>query len=203
MRPGRHESEPPDFGDGALHVLQGMLVDPVVEDMRILGNINMFFAERNGARGSERREADGRRALDAADAQRYRTARGKPPYRLHPLHLHRAREARRDRPPRARGVQRPLRRPEGPALTGLPAAEPAARRREPDPRRAAQLPVLRPRVHRGADPHGPARRPPLAARRARARTTRGRSSRWTRSRARPQQPRARVVAGQGSEPDAR
>ena len=43
-QPGRHESEPPDFGDGALHVLQGMLVDPVIEDMRILGNINMFYA---------------------------------------------------------------------------------------------------------------------------------------------------------------
>ena len=46
-RPGRHDSEPPDFGDGALQVLQGMLVDPVGEDMRILGNINMFFADGN------------------------------------------------------------------------------------------------------------------------------------------------------------
>ena len=82
QRPGRHESSPPDFGDGALHVLQGMLVDPVVEDMRILGNINMFFTERNGP-ARERRETGGRRALDAA-ARKYRRARGKPPYRCVP-----------------------------------------------------------------------------------------------------------------------
>ena len=71
--PGRYEeAEPPDFGDGALHVLQGMLVDPIVEDMRILGNINMFFAGGNGdAKGS-------------AAARRYRKARGKPPYRSVP-----------------------------------------------------------------------------------------------------------------------
>src|SRR6185503_8490342 len=81
-RPGRHESAPPDFGDGALHVLQGMLVDPVVEDMRILGNINMFFAEKN-SRKTERREAEGRRSLDAS-ARKYRAARGKPPYRCIP-----------------------------------------------------------------------------------------------------------------------
>ena len=80
--PGRHESAPPDFGDGALHVLQGMLVDPVVEDMRILGNINMFFAERNGDR-RDRRSTEGRRTLDAS-ARKYREARGKPPYRCIP-----------------------------------------------------------------------------------------------------------------------
>ncbi|MGH2978535.1 MAG: patatin-like phospholipase family protein [Solirubrobacterales bacterium] len=81
-RPGRHDSEPPDFGDGALHVLQGMLVDPVVEDMRILGNINMFFAERgNGIQ--ERRDRSGRRATDQP-TERYRAARGKPPYRCIP-----------------------------------------------------------------------------------------------------------------------
>ena len=81
-RPGRHDMSPPDFGDGALHVLQGMLVDPVVEDMRILGNINMFFAEQNG-RSRERRSAPGRRAIDAA-TDRYRAARGKSPYRCIP-----------------------------------------------------------------------------------------------------------------------
>jgi NTE family protein len=71
--PGRHEAaEPPDFGDGALHVLQGMLVDPIVEDMRILGNINMFFAGGNGA------------TKGSAAARRYRRARGKPPYRSVP-----------------------------------------------------------------------------------------------------------------------
>jgi NTE family protein len=81
-RPGRHDSQPPDFGDGALHVLQGMLVDPVVEDMRILGNINMFFAERTDG-VTERRELSGRRARDQP-TERYRAARGKPPYRCIP-----------------------------------------------------------------------------------------------------------------------
>jgi NTE family protein len=81
-RPGRHDSDPPDFGDGALHVLEGMLVDPVVEDMRILGNINMFFADRNNG-VTERRDTAGRRATDQP-TERYRAARGKPPYRCIP-----------------------------------------------------------------------------------------------------------------------
>lgn len=102
-QPGRHESQPPDFGDGALHVLQGMLVDPVIEDMRILGNINMFFAggrEVTGPQGGTRasdpkgvargRAGDGVRPTRkhrsglpraSAAARRYREARGKPPYR--------------------------------------------------------------------------------------------------------------------------
>ena len=81
-RSGRHDMQPPDFGDGALHVLQGMLVDPVVEDMRILGNINMFFANQNGGGRSAGRRA-ARRASDAA-TERYRAARGKKPYRMIP-----------------------------------------------------------------------------------------------------------------------
>jgi NTE family protein len=82
--PGRHESDPPDFGDGALHVLHGMLVDPVVEDMRILGNINMFFANGDSPEG-ERRGLEGRRREDGSEAaRRYREARGKPPYRRVP-----------------------------------------------------------------------------------------------------------------------
>jgi NTE family protein len=89
LEPGRHESEPPDFGDGALHVLHGMLVDPVVEDMRILGNINMFFADGTGREadrgGSDRRARDGRRIADGSEAaRRYREVRGKPPYRCVP-----------------------------------------------------------------------------------------------------------------------
>jgi NTE family protein len=76
IRYGRHESQPPDFGDGALHVLQGMLVDPVVEDMRMLGNINMFFAGRNGS-GPAPDEP-------SMSAIRYREARGKIPYRVIP-----------------------------------------------------------------------------------------------------------------------
>ena len=66
--PGRHESEAPDFGDGALHALHGALVDPLGEDMRMLGNVNEFFA------GGD----------DAQAATRYREARGKPPYRRVP-----------------------------------------------------------------------------------------------------------------------
>jgi NTE family protein len=65
---GRHDSEPPDFGDGALHALHGALVDPLSEDMRALGNVNAFFAE----------------AETAPAATAYREARGKPPYRKVP-----------------------------------------------------------------------------------------------------------------------
>ena len=128
-RSGRHDMQPPDFGDGALHVLQGMLVDPVVEDMRILGNINMFFADKNGdhdgAAGREESPRNRRRDRALPGGARQEAL----PH--DPLHLHRAGEARRDRAPRARGVQGPVRRLEGPALGGLPAAQPAARRREP------------------------------------------------------------------------
>jgi NTE family protein len=69
--PGRHDSSAPDFGDAALHVLQGALVDRLIEDVRMLGEINLFFA-------------DGR---DAPGAVRYRRARGKPPYRRVPYIL--------------------------------------------------------------------------------------------------------------------
>ena len=56
-----------------------MLVDPVVEDMRILGNINMFFAEKNGStQGAAGRDGPARNRRATA---RYREARGKPPYR--------------------------------------------------------------------------------------------------------------------------
>jgi NTE family protein len=66
--PGLHDSAPPDFGDGALHALHGALVDPLNEDMRMLGNVNEFFANSG----------------KASAATRYRTARGKPPYRRVP-----------------------------------------------------------------------------------------------------------------------
>ena len=164
-RPGRHESEPPDFGDGALHVLQGMLVDPVVEDMRILGNINMFFAEQNGRRRGTRGGRQGRRLGDGAEAARTATARRAASRRTAACPTSSSRPRRRGAIGRlaSRGLPRPLRRHQGASLARLPAAQPAARRREPDARRAAQLPLLRPGVHRGADPDGPARRPPLAA----------------------------------------
>lgn len=68
---GRHDCEPPDFGDGALHALHGALVDPLIEDVRMLGNVNAFYADE---------------ALAPA-ARRYREARGKPPYRQVPYIL--------------------------------------------------------------------------------------------------------------------
>lgn len=62
--------DPPDFGDGMLHLLEGVLVDPLIEDMRTLGNVNAFFAE-SGDEGSKL----------------YRTIRGKPPYKRIPYAL--------------------------------------------------------------------------------------------------------------------
>jgi len=64
VQPSRNGT-PPDFGDGALHVLQGRLVDPMIDDVRMLGNVNVYFA-------------------GDATAKRYRAARGKPPYRAVP-----------------------------------------------------------------------------------------------------------------------
>jgi predicted acylesterase/phospholipase RssA len=68
VEPEGHDNEPPDFGDGALHALHGTLVDPLNEDMRMLGNVNEFFTE----------------GKHATAATRYRQARGKPPYRRVP-----------------------------------------------------------------------------------------------------------------------
>ncbi len=64
--PGRHDSAPPSLADGAVNMLHGALVDPLIEDLRMLGNINAFFAE------------------EAPGAHRYREARGKPAYRRVP-----------------------------------------------------------------------------------------------------------------------
>jgi NTE family protein len=58
---------PPDLGDGALQLLEGTLVDPLIEDMRTLGNINEFFA------GNE-----------MTGPRLYRMVRGKGPYRRIP-----------------------------------------------------------------------------------------------------------------------
>jgi NTE family protein len=66
-QPGRHEGRPPDLIDGALHLLEGALVDPLAEDIVMLGNVNLFFT-----------------AGESAAATRYREARGKPPYRRVP-----------------------------------------------------------------------------------------------------------------------
>jgi NTE family protein len=48
---GRHDCEPPDFGDGALHMLQGALVDPLVEDLRMLGDVNRLLGGESPTHG--------------------------------------------------------------------------------------------------------------------------------------------------------
>ncbi len=65
---GRHEAPPPDFGAGALHLLEGALGDPLVEDLRKLGDINTFYA--NGS--------------SPPAAARHRRSRGRPGYRSIP-----------------------------------------------------------------------------------------------------------------------
>lgn len=59
--------DPPDLGDGGLHLLEGALVDPLIEDMRTLGAINEFHA-----------------AASDTVLSLYRTVRGKGPYRRIP-----------------------------------------------------------------------------------------------------------------------
>jgi NTE family protein len=62
---GRHDAPAPDFGVSALHLLQGALTDPLIEDMRKLGDINSFYAD----------------DAHSPAAVRHRMARGRPPYR--------------------------------------------------------------------------------------------------------------------------
>jgi NTE family protein len=66
--PGRHDAPAPDLGASAIHLLQGALADPLVEDLRRLGEINAFYADPTLAPG-------------AASARR---SRGKAPYRRIP-----------------------------------------------------------------------------------------------------------------------
>jgi NTE family protein len=56
---------PPDLGDGMLHLLEGTLVDPLIDDLVKLGNVNAFFVGEGGGLGPKL----------------YRTTRGKQPYR--------------------------------------------------------------------------------------------------------------------------
>jgi NTE family protein len=65
---GRHDAPAPDFGGSALHLLQGALADPLIEDMRKLADINAFYADQA--------------SLPATT--RMREAHGKPPYRRVP-----------------------------------------------------------------------------------------------------------------------
>lgn len=63
--PGRHDAPAPDLGASALHLLQGALADPLVEDLRKLADINTFYTDKS----------------DLPAAARHRLAHGKPPYR--------------------------------------------------------------------------------------------------------------------------
>jgi NTE family protein len=58
--------EAPDFGDGMLHLLEGTLTDPLIEDMRLLGSINAHFTGDEGGPAT------------------YRRIRGKEPYKKIP-----------------------------------------------------------------------------------------------------------------------
>lgn len=60
--------EPPDLGDGISHLLEGTLVDPLIEDMIKLGNINSFMVGEGAGTGPKL----------------YRTTRGKLVYRTVP-----------------------------------------------------------------------------------------------------------------------
>jgi NTE family protein len=65
---GRHEAPAPNLGVGALHLLQGALADPLIEDMRKLGDINTFYSDKSRSPA----------------AARHRKARGRPQYRRVP-----------------------------------------------------------------------------------------------------------------------
>jgi NTE family protein len=66
--PGRHDAPAPDLCASALHLLQGALADPLVEDLRKLADINTFYANTAGSPA----------------AARHRRAHDKPPYRSIP-----------------------------------------------------------------------------------------------------------------------
>jgi NTE family protein len=58
--PGRHEAPQPDFGSSAVHLLQGALADPLIEDMRKLGEVNSFYTGAGASPGAVReRQANG------------------------------------------------------------------------------------------------------------------------------------------------
>ena len=66
--PGRHDAPEPDLGSSAMHLLQGALADPLIEDLRKLAEINTFYTE----------------PADSPAAASYRRSRGKEPYRRVP-----------------------------------------------------------------------------------------------------------------------
>jgi NTE family protein len=66
--PGRHDAPAPDLGSSAMHLLQGALADPLIEDLRKLAEINTFYADQESSPAAGRR----------------RRTHGKPPYRCVP-----------------------------------------------------------------------------------------------------------------------
>lgn len=66
--PGRHDASEPDLGSSAMHLLQGALADPLIEDLRKLAEINTFYTE----------------PADSPAAASYRRSHGKKPYRRIP-----------------------------------------------------------------------------------------------------------------------
>ena len=62
------EGSPPDFGDGAVQLLFAALVDSLIEDVRMLGKINLVVGEHG----------------PPAASRRYKERRGKRPYRRMP-----------------------------------------------------------------------------------------------------------------------
>ena len=69
---GSDSDTPPSLADAALHVLHGALVDPLIQDLRTLGQINRFYLEDGGGADPETGPA------------RLRAAEGKDPFRLVP-----------------------------------------------------------------------------------------------------------------------
>src|SRR4051794_18929575 len=67
LEAGADGEAPPDLADGVHHLIEGALVDPLIEDMRTLGNVNAFFVEG-----------------DQTGPRLYRSMRGKSPYRRVP-----------------------------------------------------------------------------------------------------------------------
>lgn len=66
--PGRHDAPAPDLGSSAMHLLQGALADPLIEDLRKLAEINTFYTD----------------PADSPAAASYRRSHGKQPYRRIP-----------------------------------------------------------------------------------------------------------------------
>jgi NTE family protein len=66
--PGRHDAPAPDLGSSAMHLLQGALADPLVEDLRKLAEINTFYTD----------------PADSPAAASRRRSHGKEPYRRIP-----------------------------------------------------------------------------------------------------------------------